>query len=144
MLTFSKDWTNAEDFPTYEANEEQVRADMQLLHNETRDYINAHISDPQEFKAPANGQIDLLLPADNISLFVSHNGYLVDAGGPHLVMSNPAERVIGMSGLAVSRLSIATIEGGRYFGIRFENQTNSDIWFTAICLAGSPASKYVP
>lgn len=39
-LTFSKDWTNADDFPTYEPDESQVRADLQLLHDEAKDAIN--------------------------------------------------------------------------------------------------------
>ena len=40
-LEFSKDWKNAEDFPTYEADESQVRADLQLLHDEAKVAINA-------------------------------------------------------------------------------------------------------
>ena len=40
-LVFSKDWTKAEDFPTYEPDESQVRADLQLLHNEAKTAINA-------------------------------------------------------------------------------------------------------
>ena len=40
-LTFSKDWTNADDFPTYEPDESQVRADLQLLHDEAKAAINA-------------------------------------------------------------------------------------------------------
>ena len=40
-LVFSKDWTKAEDFPTYEPDESQVRADLQLLHNEAKAAINA-------------------------------------------------------------------------------------------------------
>lgn len=39
-LKFNKDWRNPSDFPTYEASEEQVRADMQELHNETAEFIN--------------------------------------------------------------------------------------------------------
>lgn len=39
-LSYTKDWNNASDFPTYEENETQVRADMQLLHDEVRDFIN--------------------------------------------------------------------------------------------------------
>lgn len=39
-LSFTKDWNNASDFPTYEENEAQVRADMQALHDETKDFIN--------------------------------------------------------------------------------------------------------
>ena len=33
-LNFTKDWTNPNDFPAYEGDESQVRADMQLLHDE--------------------------------------------------------------------------------------------------------------
>lgn len=40
---FSKTWENPEDFPTYEPDEGQVRADLQLLHNETRDALNGLI-----------------------------------------------------------------------------------------------------
>ena len=39
-LKYSKDWTNPSDFPTVELNEEQVRADMQFLYDEIRDYLN--------------------------------------------------------------------------------------------------------
>ena len=46
---FSKNWKNPEDFPAYEPDEHQVRADLQLLHDEARDAINrliASLSDP--------------------------------------------------------------------------------------------------
>lgn len=39
-LSFTKDWNNTSDFPTYEENETQVRADMQLLHDEVKAFIN--------------------------------------------------------------------------------------------------------
>ena len=39
-LSFTKDWNNASDFPSYEENETQVRADMQLLHDEVKNFIN--------------------------------------------------------------------------------------------------------
>lgn len=39
-MKFTKDWTNAEDFPTYEDSETQVRADLQLLFDELRDFLN--------------------------------------------------------------------------------------------------------
>lgn len=40
-LEFSKDWRNPQDFPTYESDETQVRADMQLLHEEAKEALNA-------------------------------------------------------------------------------------------------------
>lgn len=39
-LSFTKDWNNSTDFPTYEENEAQVRADMQALHDEVKKFIN--------------------------------------------------------------------------------------------------------
>lgn len=37
---FSKTWERAEDFPTVELSEERVRADMQALHDEMKEYVN--------------------------------------------------------------------------------------------------------
>lgn len=42
-LTFTKEWTDPSDFPTLEPNETQVRADMQYLFDEIRDFINAYL-----------------------------------------------------------------------------------------------------
>ena len=39
-LTYTKDWTNPADFPTYQSEETQVREDIQLLYDEIRNYIN--------------------------------------------------------------------------------------------------------
>lgn len=39
-LAFTKNWNSASDFPTYEENEAQVRADMQALHDEVKNFIN--------------------------------------------------------------------------------------------------------
>lgn len=39
-ISFSKNWTNPDDFPTYEGTESKVREDMQLLHDETKEFIN--------------------------------------------------------------------------------------------------------
>ena len=39
-LKFTKSWENPQDFPTYEPDETQVRADLQLLHEETRLGVN--------------------------------------------------------------------------------------------------------
>lgn len=40
QLEFTKDWTNPQDFPTYEDNETKVRADMQFLYDEIKTFIN--------------------------------------------------------------------------------------------------------
>ena len=39
-LQFTKNWNSSADFPTYEENEQKVRADLQALHDETREFIN--------------------------------------------------------------------------------------------------------
>lgn len=39
-LNFTKDWTDPSAFPTTEPDEAKARADMQELHNQTREYIN--------------------------------------------------------------------------------------------------------
>jgi len=39
-LKFTKNWENPGDFPTYETDEQQVRADLQLLHDETKAALN--------------------------------------------------------------------------------------------------------
>jgi len=59
-FSFTKDWTNPTDFPTIETSEAQVRADLQILHNETRDKINELIGDYNVTVASAltNADID--------------------------------------------------------------------------------------
>ena len=42
-ITYTKKWTSAADFPTYEGREEKVRADMQLLFDEIAAALNALI-----------------------------------------------------------------------------------------------------
>ena len=39
-LEFTKNWENPLDFPTYEAEEQKIRADLQLLHDEARAALN--------------------------------------------------------------------------------------------------------
>ena len=39
-LEFTKNWENPLDFPTYEAEEHKIRADMQLLHDEAKAALN--------------------------------------------------------------------------------------------------------
>lgn len=39
-LTYEKDWNRAEDFPTYEGSEQQVRADLQYHPDAIMEFIN--------------------------------------------------------------------------------------------------------
>lgn len=52
-LEYTKSWENPEDFPTYEPNEAQVRADLQLLHDEARDGLNRLIAALNDQQAAA-------------------------------------------------------------------------------------------
>lgn len=38
-------WNDSTVFPTYEASEAKVRSDMQMLHDQTRDYINGLVTE---------------------------------------------------------------------------------------------------
>lgn len=81
-LNFSKSWKNANDFPTVETSEEKVRADLQLLHDETRDALNNLIDDLEEEGLENTVRIDLesqnpiryIRIMDDRSLQVSTNG----------------------------------------------------------------------
>ena len=70
-FSFSKEWTDADDFPTKEYSEPQVRADIQLLFDELKDYINnvvvAGINDNASSIAAlgGGGQVDTNSLADD-------------------------------------------------------------------------------
>ena len=51
---FTKDWNNPTDFPTIEANEAKVRADMQLLHDESKMALHQLIDELAAETAPEN------------------------------------------------------------------------------------------
>lgn len=51
-LNFTKDWNDPHDFPTTEFSEAQVRADMQLLHDETKAAFNKLIDDLDASEVP--------------------------------------------------------------------------------------------
>lgn len=50
-LRFSKSWLSKENFPTYEMREDQVRADMQYLHDETQTAFNNLVDDLESLSA---------------------------------------------------------------------------------------------
>lgn len=56
---YSRKWTSPDDFPTYEASEEQVRADMQALFDEISAYLNGTLIDwvEQQISGAITGQI---------------------------------------------------------------------------------------
>lgn len=54
-FNFSKNWENPADFPTYEENEEQVRADMQCLYDELKDALNGLMTALEKTASSGNG-----------------------------------------------------------------------------------------
>jgi len=66
-LSFTKDWTNAVDFPTYEANETKVREDMQFLYDEIKDYINDTLIEALEATTAA-ANLGALLNSQNTTI----------------------------------------------------------------------------
>ena len=57
-LQFKKNWNNSADFPTYEENEAQVRADLQALHDETKEFINEKlIPNIENLAVPGSGDM---------------------------------------------------------------------------------------
>ena len=53
-FSFSKSWENPEDFPSYEPDEKTVRKDLQCLHDETKDAVNALIEALNDPTAASN------------------------------------------------------------------------------------------
>lgn len=127
-LRFTKDWTNPGDFPTYEADEAAVRADMQLLHDETRDYLNETLLPELEelgaaqavgksaFKTVAELQASDALP---VGTFVETSGYHaeLDGGGCVYQVIAAAELLYDIAGNGVSfRPVISGIAYPKQFG----------------------------
>ncbi len=61
---FTKSWENAQDFPTYEESEAQVRADLQFLHNELRDGLNRLI---EQLNDPAGAGSLPIAPVEGLT-----------------------------------------------------------------------------
>ena len=96
-LTFTKDWTRPEDFPAYEADETQVRADMQRLHDEAKSYLNdvliPHLEElgvEHILQIPTDaGMMYIRLNADKV-LETSEDGLFWEATGSsgHLIVDD--------------------------------------------------------
>lgn len=52
-LSYKKDWTRAEDFPTYQSDETQVRADLQYHPDAVKEYINTLLQELENKTAAA-------------------------------------------------------------------------------------------
>lgn len=83
-LSFTKDWTNHDDFSTYEDSEAQVREDLQFHPNALRDYLNevllAALEDPaasRSLGAAVTGISGTL--QDVLDAYLEHLGTLDEA-----------------------------------------------------------------
>ena len=86
-LTYTKNWNNPEDFPTYEARESQVRADMQLLYDEIQTAFNKLIDDLKASEIPY--QSSTAVPAANIQAAIENvQQQVADIIGGTLVLPN--------------------------------------------------------
>ncbi len=86
-LTYTKNWNNPEDFPTYEARESQVRADMQLLYDEIQTAFNKLIDDLKAAEIPFESST--AVPAANIQAAIENvQQQVADIIGGTLVLPN--------------------------------------------------------
>lgn len=55
---FTRNWNNPTDFPTYEPDEAKVRADMQALYDELKNYLNEKMAPAVDDKVPTSTTIN--------------------------------------------------------------------------------------
>lgn len=123
-LRFSKNWNSKADFPTYEMREEQVRADIQLLHDETQTAFNTLVDDLNSLSAgniPFESSTEV--PASNLQAAVENvqrqaaeaataelpNGSITDEKLVTGVPTNKADLVDGIVKADQMRLRFKTL-----------------------------------
>lgn len=107
-LQFTKSWENAQDFPTYEPSEAQVRADLQLLHDEARDGLNKLVDALNDPTAAAQLPFQAQgLTADNIQAAILEvYGAVQDAAAGTIVNGSVTKEKLAAA-------LLARIYGGR-------------------------------
>ena len=55
---FARNWNSPSDFPTYEPDEVKVRADMQALPDELKDYLNEKMAPAVDEKVPGSRTVN--------------------------------------------------------------------------------------
>ena len=99
-LEYERDWTRAEDFPTHESSEIQVRADMQYHPNVVRDFINALLT-ALESKTAATS----LGASDDNGLAATLQGVLDDHADALALLRDDVDTLAG-GGVPVSAQSV--------------------------------------
>lgn len=125
-LWFSKNWNNKADFPTYEMREDQVRADIQLLHDETQTAFNNLVDDLESLSAEnIPFESSTAVPASNLQEAVDNvqqqvaeasaatipNASITDEKLAPGVPSNKADLVGGIVKADQMRLRVVDVEG---------------------------------
>ena len=120
-LEYRKVWTSNTDFPTYQTDEEQVRADMQYHPDAVKDYINNTLLKALEAKGAAaelgaadadgvKGTVQSVLDSHNTSLKqLKEDIETVASGGVPSVLQNTAVAFTADSWATVSGVATLTI-----------------------------------
>lgn len=119
---FTKNWENPANFPTYEENEEQVRADMQYLYDELKDALNGLMTALENIST-ANGKTSgaKSVGVSDIDGLEGYNtvqdalaglrnqiaGITIEGVGDHTVSSTKLTRKTDTAGAAVDTDNIA-------------------------------------
>lgn len=115
-LTFTKDWTNVLDFPTYEGDETQVRADVQLLHDETKAAFNSLVDELVALdltKVPHSEDIKAFrINADNV-IEITYDNVTWQATGSsgHLILDKDGNLLPQRSRLRFANSVVTDVDG---------------------------------
>ena len=157
-LIYSKTWENSEDFPAYEPNEEQVRADLQLLHDEAKEAINrlvGALNDPSaaaQLPCAAQG-----MEATTVQEAIEEAEYTMELIAPYKsritlpvvydwekIYDDPEARTAGLPASVLSDCAVAfceTVKGkgyqpgiyfnrnSGYYGLDLTRMTEYPFWF---------------
>ena len=128
-LQFSKTWLSKENFPTYEMREDQVRADMQYLHDETKTAFNNLVDDLESLSAEnIPFESSTAVPASNLQEAVENvqqqvaeasaatipNGSITDEKLATGVPTNKADLVDGAVKADQMRLRVKELNAAAY------------------------------
>jgi hypothetical protein len=120
-LDYRKVWTSSADFPTYQTDEEQVRADLQYHPDAVKDYINKTLLKALEDKSAAaelgaadadgaKGTVQSVLDSHNVSLKqLKEDLETVAGGGVPSVLQNTSVPFDADSWVTVSGTATLTI-----------------------------------
>ena len=112
-LSYKKDWTRVEDFPTYQSDETQVRADLQYHPDAVKEYINTLLKELENKSAAAElGAMSDGAKATVQSVLDSHKSELMQLKEDiETVASGGVPSVVMSTAVTFSADSWATVNG---------------------------------